>query len=1127
MARQRRRRPAGLACEAVSASDKATGTDAPPAGATDFEEAERARRLAKLRCLRERGVEPYPVRFDRDATAAELCDRHAGRAPGERSGERVRVAGRITGLRRHGGLGFADLMDESGTVQLLARRDGLGERGLEDFAALDLGDWVGGAGEAIVSNTGELTVELTCLELLSKALRPLPDLRHGLTDPEARYRRRHVDLVVNPRAREVFRTRSAAIAAVRATLTARGFQEVETPVLLDRAGGATARPFATRHNALDLDMHLRIALELPLKRLLVGGMERVFEIGRVFRNEGIDTRHNPEFTLLEAYQAFADYHDMMELTEALVAGAAQAANGTTAVRAGEREIDLAPPYRRVTMAELVEQCTGERMHPSMPVEDARAIAERHGVAWTDAWGSGRILAEVYEALCEPELIEPTFVLDHPREISPLARAHRDDPELTERFELVVGGRELANAYSELNDPVDQAARFAAAARLRDGGDEEAEPADAEFVAALEYGLPPAGGLGIGLDRLVMLVAGVESIRDAILFPTLRPADGAGAAPPCAEAPCELAPPLPDERLDADGGARPHDPHPVPVTRHPRSLKPLAWLTALVGALSLLPELPLVDWRFGVGALLERPSRAVTFVISVALGIALIAVSRQIARGRRRAWWAAVALFGAATVVHVLKGPHPIPALATLAMLVAFVWFRNDFHARSDPGSLLDAAVFVPLYLASVLLFGVVSLLTQTGHVSPPLTAGGVLRTTFGGLVGLSGDYAYRRDLFADFFGAALLTLGIAGLAIFLVLVFRPLVQRTPPDAEARERARAIVRRWGSDTLACFALRRDKSYFFSSDGESLIAYAYVRGHAMVAGDPIGPPQARGRVLDEFLWHCREHGWGVAFLAVREADAPLYRERGMTAIYLGDEAVLRCDRFTLDGPAMKPVREAVNRVARDHRFELLREADAPPPLVAQLNAISEEWRRGAQERGFTMELGEDIVGEDPDFLLAVARDRSGEPAGFLRFVPAYGEDPGYSLDLMRRKLGSANGLTEYLIANAALALRRRGVRRLSLNFAAWGRLLDSAEDAGLLGRFEHKLARGLNPYFQIQSLRDFNAKFAPEWLPRSIVIDDLGELPKVALLYASVEGFLDVPLIGRLFVPPVRRAAAAAE
>jgi lysyl-tRNA synthetase, class II len=1106
----------------VDATDKAREQTEAPAGSVDFQQAERARRLAKLERLRERGVDPYPVRFDRDATAAQLHERHGGRRACERSGEQVRVAGRVMGLRCHGGLGFADLMDETGTIQLLARRDRLGAAAHDDFAALDLGDWVGAEGEVIASRSGELTVELARLELLSKALRPLPDLRHGLADAEARYRGRHVDLVVNARTREAFRARSAAIAAVRATLVARGFQEVETPVLLDRAGGAAARPFCTHHNALDLDLHLRIALELPLKRLLVGGMDRVFEIGRVFRNEGLDTRHNPEFTLLEAYQALGDYHDMMELTEALVGAAAQAANGTTAVRAGGREIDLRPPFRRVRMIDLVEEVAGEKMHPSMPVEAARAVADRHGVAWLDAWGSGKLLSEVYEAVCEPQLVEPTFVLDHPREISPLARAHRDDPALAERFELVVAGRELANAYSELNDPLDQAERFAAQARLRADGDEEAEPLDDDYVQALEYGLPPTGGLGIGLDRLVMLVTGVESIRDAILFPTLRPRRQAAAD--AGEPELELAPPPLAEGDDDAAVVR--DPHPVAVTRRPPSLKPLAWLTALVGAISLLPSLPLVDWSFGVGELLERPSRAVTFVISVALGVALIAVSRQIARGRRRAWWAAVALFGAATVVHVLKGPDPIPALANLAMLTAFVWHRHDFHARSDPGSLLDALVFVPLYLATVLLFGVVSLLTQASHLTPPLSAGGVLRTTFGGLIGLSGAYAYGRDLFADFFGAALLTLGVAGLAVLLFLVFRPLVQRVPPDAAARDRARAIVRRWGSDTLAYFALRHDKSYFFSHDGESLIAYAYVRGHAMAAADPIGPPQARGRVLDEFLQHCREHGWGVAFLAVREADAPLYRERGMHAIYLGDEAILRCDTFTLEGAAMKPVREAVNRVARDHGFELLRESEASAQLVAQLNAISDEWRRGAQERGFTMELGEGVAGEDPDFLIALARDAAGEPVGFLRFVPAYGEDLAYSLDLMRRRLGSTNGLTEYLIANAALALGERGVRRLSLNFAAWGRLLDSAEDAGLLGRFEQKVARGLNPYFQIQSLRDFNAKFGPRWLPRSIVIDDLGELPKVALLYASVEGFLDLPLIGRLFVPPVRAAAQTA-
>ncbi len=1110
----------------VSTTDEAPeeAQDGAAEEAVDFETAERERRLAKLDALRARGVEPYPVRFDRDATAASLRTRHGELPAGSSTGEHAGVAGRVMGLRRHGGLEFADLMDETGTIQLLVRRDEVGEEMLHDFAALDLGDWVGVGGEAIVSRTGELTIDVASFQLLSKDLRPLPDLRHGLTDPEARYRRRYVDLVVNARAREVFRARSTAIAAVRQTLLDRGFHEVETPVLLGQAGGAAAKPFLTHHNALDIEMSLRIALELPLKRLLVGGMDRVFEIGRVFRNEGLDTRHNPEFTLLEAYQAFGDYHDMMELTEALVSSAALAANGTTVVRIGDRDVDLRPPFRRASMIDLIKEHGGVDMHPSMPVEEARAIADRFGVEWMDVWGSGKILSEVCDELCEAKLIEPTFVMDHPREISPLARAHRDDPTLTERFELVVAGRELANAYSELNDPVDQAERFAYEAKQQAGGDEEAEPVDDDYVQALEYGLPPTGGLGIGIDRLIMLITGVESIRDVILFPTLRPQEGGGQhAPGEGEPPADesLAPP-PPEAADAAFAA-----HPVAVTRRPRSLKPLAWLTALVGVISLLPSLPLVDWSFGIDEFLERPSRAVTFVVSVVLGIALIAIARQIARGKRRAWWTAVGLFGAATAVHIVKGPDPIAALANLAMLIAFVWNRHDFRAKGDPGSLVDALVFVPIYAGVVLLFGFVSLLTQANHVTPRLGAGGVLRTTFGGLVGLDGTYEYRRDLFEDFFGAALLALGIAGLAILLYLIFRPLVQRTPPSEERREHARAIVKRWGSDTLAYFALRRDKSYFFSRDGESLIAYAYVRGYAMVAADPIGPPEKRAQVLDEFLLHCREQGWGVAFLAVREADAPIYRERGMHAIYLGDEAVLRCDTFTLEGGAMKPVREAVNRVARDHSFELMRESEASPELVAQLNAISDEWRRGAQERGFTMELGEDVFGVDPDFVIALARDASGEPAGFLRFVPAYGEDLGYSLDLMRRKLGSTNGLTEFLIANAALALASRGVRRLSLNFAAWGRLLDSAEDAGWLGRFEEKVARGLNPYFQIQSLRDFNAKFGPQWLPRSIVIDDLGELPKVALLYASVEGFLDLPLIGRLFVPPVRAAVAAGD
>ena len=490
-----------------------------------FLQEERAHRLAKLEAMRERGVEPYPVRFDRDHTAAEIGERFADLGPGADSGERVIVAGRVVALRRHGGLDFIDLRDETAKIQLIATRDELGEPALHDLNALDLGDWIGVEGTVVTSRRGELSIRIASLTLLAKALRPMPDMRHGLTDPEARYRRRYLDLIVDEGSREVFAKRSTVIAATRRVLLDRGFREVETPVLLSQAGGAVARPFITHHNALDIDMFLRIALELPLKRLIVGGMDRVFEVSRVFRNEGLDTRHNPEFTMLEAYQAFADYYDMMDLTEAIVEASCLAANGHTTVEVDGCQVEMQPPYRRATMTELIAEHAGVEMHPSMPLDEARAIADRFGVEWLDVWGAGKIMAEVYDETCEKKLIEPTFVMDHPREVSPLARAHRGDPALTERFELVVAARELANAFSELNDPVDQAQRFQSEARLRAGGDEEAEPVDDDYVEALEYGLPPTGGLGIGMDRLVMLITGVNTIRDVILFPTLRPEEG--------------------------------------------------------------------------------------------------------------------------------------------------------------------------------------------------------------------------------------------------------------------------------------------------------------------------------------------------------------------------------------------------------------------------------------------------------------------------------------------------------------------------------------------------------------------------------------------------------------------------
>ncbi len=1104
--------------------EAADGADAAP---TEFQEETRAHRLKKLEALRERGIDPYPVRFDRDSTAAALRQEFPDLAAGTETGKAVRLAGRVMGERRHGGLDFAELRDETGAIQLLITRDEVGSDELHDFSDLDLGDWIGVEGTVIASDHGELSVRVDRFELLAKSLRALPDVRHGLTDPETRYRQRYLDLILDEPARRTFAIRSAVIATTRRVLIERGFTEVETPVLLDQAGGAAAKPFVTHHNALNIDMTLRIALELSLKRLIVGGMNRVFEIGRVFRNEGLDTRHNPEFTLLEAYQAFGDYHDMMDLTEAIVASAAEDAIGTTVVTIQGQQVDLKPPWRRVTMAELIKENVGVEMHPSMPVSDARKIADGIGVEWLDAWGSGKIISEVYDESSEHLLIEPTFVMDHPREISPLARAHRDDPELTERFELVVAARELANAYSELNDPVDQAERFESEARLQAGGDEEAEPVDDDYVKALEYGLPPTGGLGIGLDRLVMLISGDEAIRDVILFPTLRPAGtiGDGAGGPSSLGPSSISAEqlAPEAELSSAAKRSGGPPAPSP-TRRPRSLRSLAWLSVLVGLLSMLPTATSIRFSLGHFSFIAGGGRSAGLIASVAIGLGLIVVARGLSRGKRRAWAIATGLFAAAAVVHLVHGPDPVTVLLSAAMLVALIWFRDDFRAHGDPGSIQQAVFFVPVYLVGVFLFTWITLFAERAHVSPDLSFWGIVETAYKGMIGLDGSYAYGRQVFADFFEISLIVLGVAGLLILLYLVLRTFVQTDPPSAERRRQAEEIVRRWGDDTLDYFALRRDKNYFFSSDGESLIAYLYVRGTAMVAADPIGPPGDTARTVDEFLAFCAGRGWRTAFFAVREADAEIYRARGMHVVYLGDEAILHCDEFSLDGAGMKAVRAAVKHIEKDHSFELIAETEASPELIAELNEISEEWRKGAPERGFTMELGEDVEGGEPDFVLAVAH-QGDRVEGFLRFVPVYGERPGYSLDLMRRRPDAANGITEYLIAEAALALGARDFKRLSLNFAAWGRLLDSAEDAGLSGRLQRLMAKGLNPFFQIQSLRDFNQKFGPEWVPRSVVIDDLSDLPRVAMLYASVEGFLELPVLSRVLEPPIRQRVDA--
>jgi len=484
--------------------------------------AERVRRLAQVDALRAGGAEPYPYRFDRTHSVAEVRATWGELEAGAETDDEVRVAGRIVLVRDTGKLVFATILDRGAELQLFVSKAVVGDEAFPAVKALDRGDWVGVHGTVMTTRAGELSVKVRELTLLAKSIRPLPDKWHGLTDVDTRFRQRYADLVVNAEARRAFEVRHAVIASFRATFAAREYVEVETPLLHDVAGGAHARPFETHHNSLDMQLYLRIAIELHLKRLIVGGMDRVFEIGRVFRNEGLSTRHNPEFTMIESYEAYADYEDVMVLTEDLIRTAAIEALGTSVVEIAGETIDLAEPWPRRSMVDLASEGTGETIHPSRPVDELRRVAERHDVRCESSWGPGRLVEELFEATMEKSLIRPTFVTGHPKETSPLARADRNDPLVTERFELYANGREIANGYSELNDPVEQRLRFEQEQAAKDAGDIERGTIDEDYLRALEYGMPPTGGLGIGIDRLVRLLAGVDSIREIILFPTLRP-----------------------------------------------------------------------------------------------------------------------------------------------------------------------------------------------------------------------------------------------------------------------------------------------------------------------------------------------------------------------------------------------------------------------------------------------------------------------------------------------------------------------------------------------------------------------------------------------------------------------------
>lgn len=467
----------------------------------------------------------YPQRYERTHMAAELRDRYSGLPAGAGTEDRVSVAGRLMLHRSFGKLQFGTLRDASGTIQLFVDEATAGGDLAARFAGLDLGDWVGASGTMMTTRKGELSVAVDELTLLQKSLRPLPDKWHGLADVEMRSRRRYLDLMVNEEARRVALARIAIVSELRRQFEIRGFVEVETPILLLQATGATARPFVTEHNALDQIMHLRIATELYLKRLVIGGMERVFEIGRIFRNEGIDSTHNPEFTMLEAYQALADYQDIMGLVEDVLVGVVDSVVGERTVTHRGRELSLAAPFRRATMIELISERIGEDVGLDTPVEELATIARGLGVEVEPDWSPGRMINEIYEEAVEDTIWEPTFVTHYPVEVSPLARRNPADPRVVDRFELVIAGSEYANAFSELNDPDDQRRRFEEQAAARAAGDEEAHPVDEDYLLALEYGLPPTGGLGIGVDRLVMLLTGQAHIREVILFPTMRPNEG--------------------------------------------------------------------------------------------------------------------------------------------------------------------------------------------------------------------------------------------------------------------------------------------------------------------------------------------------------------------------------------------------------------------------------------------------------------------------------------------------------------------------------------------------------------------------------------------------------------------------
>lgn len=496
-------------------------------------------RIDKMHKIEEHGWKPFGYRFLYTHRAADIAAQFDELSEKETE---VKMAGRIMAIRGHGKTCFMDMQDKTGRIQVYVRKDVIGEENYALIKLMDIGDTVGITGTAFRTHMGELSIKASSVEMLSKSLRPLPEKWHGLKDVETRYRQRYVDLIVNPEVRDTFVKRSQIIRSVREVLDSHDFLEVETPILNTIAGGAAARPFISYHNALDMQVYMRIAPELYLKRLIVGGMDRVYEMGRVFRNEGIDNRHNPEFTSVEIYQAFADYRDMMDLTEEVVVKTAEKVLGTTTINYEGTTIELASPWKRMSMIEAVKEYSGKDFTNVTDLEEARAIAKELNVAIEPSFGIGKIINACFEEYVEDKLIQPTFITGHPKEISPLAKSNPENPEITDRFEAYIYGREICNGFTELNDPIDQKERFLKQVEERANGDEEANMMDEDFVNALEYGLPPTGGLGIGIDRLVMFLTNSSTIRDVLFFPTMKPLGKAvSEKPDFMQAPAVAAP----------------------------------------------------------------------------------------------------------------------------------------------------------------------------------------------------------------------------------------------------------------------------------------------------------------------------------------------------------------------------------------------------------------------------------------------------------------------------------------------------------------------------------------------------------------------------------------------------------